>query len=152
MRDPFNMVESYRNLQTQQLVPPPPPPPPPQLTQLPAVQLQPQQSGFMCPLSTPPVVSPPSFYQQMTHTQPWQSGTEIQPHQGWPTFGPNLSGLNTLGLSGFLNQASQTSGPPMPGTRSTLTIPEARPVSRCTNTSDVLRSVHQAIDPDQDQE
>ena len=74
----FNMVERYRNLQAQQPVPPPPPQP----AQLPAVQLQQQQSGFVRPLSAPPVASPPSFCQQMTHTQLWQPGTEIQAHQG----------------------------------------------------------------------
>ena len=114
----FNLVESYRNLQAHQSVlHPPPPPPPPQPAQLSAVQLQQQQLAFVCPSSAPPLVSPPSFRQQIT--QPWQPGTDIQPHQGW-ALGPNLSGLNTSGLSGVLDPAGQTGGP---GTSSTLTTP-----------------------------
>ena len=104
MHDSFNLVEGYRNLQAHQPIPHPPPPQPAQLS---AVQPQQQQSlAFVHRSSAPQLGSPPSFCQQMT--QPWQSGTDVQPHHGWPTFGPNFSDLNTSGLSGFLDPAAQT--------------------------------------------
>ena len=140
----WSTTSSSKQLQAQQPVPPPPPP------EHPAVQLQHQQLGFVCPSSTPPVVSPLSFCQQMTHTLPWQPSTDLQPHQGWPTLSANLSGLNTLGLSSFLDQAGQPGGPPVSGTSSQLHTPEGRPVSRTWSTSDILRTVNQAMDLDQD--
>ena len=149
MHDSFQMMECYRQLQAQQPVTPPPPPPQP--AQHPAVQLQQQQSGFMCPSSAPPVVSPPSFHQQMTDTQLWQPSADLQPHHGWPTFSMNLSGLNTSGLSSFFDQAvGQPSRPPMPGTISPINTTEGRPVNRTSSTSDILRTVNQAMDQDQE--
>ena len=110
-----------------------------------------QQSGFVCPSSAPPVVSPPSFRKQMPHTEPWHPSADLQPHQGWPSFSANLSGLNTSGLSSFLDQAlGQLGGPPVPGTSSQMHTPEGRPVSRTSSTSDILRSVSQAMDQDQE--
>ena len=61
IRDSFNKVKSYRNLQGQLPVHPPPLP-----AQLLAVQLQQQQSAFVCPSSEPPLASPPTFHQQIT--------------------------------------------------------------------------------------
>ena len=133
----FNLVECHRNLQAHQPVPSPPPQP----AQLPAVQPRQQQLPFVHPLSVPLLASPPTFRQQFN--QPWQPSTDFQP-QGWPTLRPNLSGLNTSGLSGFLDLAGQTSGP---GTSSVLSTPEApRPGSTGSNTSEVLRAAYQTMD------
>ena len=65
MQVSFQMIQHLRQLQAQQPVPPPPPPAQP--AHHPAVQLQ-QQSAFVRPSSAPPVVSPPSFHQEMPHT------------------------------------------------------------------------------------
>ena len=129
MHDSFQVMERYRQLQAQHPVPPPPQP-----AQRLAVQLQQQQSGFVRPLSAPPVVSPPSFHQQMPHSQLWQPSADLRPHQGWSSFSANLSGLNTSG----------------PGTSSQMHTPEGRPVNRTSRTSDILRSVSQAMDQDEE--
>ena len=143
MHEAFNLVECYRTLQAHKLVPHPPPPP----AQLPAVQPQQHQPSFVCHSSAPLLASPPTYGQQLNQT--WQPGTDFQ-QQGWLTFGPNLSDLNTSGQSAFLDLAGQTGGP---GTSSTLSTPEApRPGSRGSNTSEVLRAAHQAMDQDQDKE
>ena len=143
MRESFNLVERYRNIQAHQPVPPPPPPPQP--AQLPAVQPQQQQKPFLHPSSTHPLALPLTFCQQLN--EPWQPGTDFQP-QEWPTLGPNLSGLNTSGLSGFLGPPGQTGGL---GTSSVLSTPEVpRPGSRGSNAIEVLRAAHQTMDQDQE--
>ena len=72
-REAFNLVEHYRTIQAHQPVPHPLPP---QLAQLPAVQPQQQPLPFVHHLSGPPLVSPPTYHQQLN--QPWQPGIDFQ--------------------------------------------------------------------------
>ena len=146
MREGFNLVEHYRTLQAKQPAPPRPPPAH-QAAQLPPVQRQ-QQQPFMRPLSAPPMVSP-TYCEQLNLA--WQPGpcTEFQ-QQGLYAFGPNLSGLNTSGLSSLLDPAGQPTGPV---TSSALSTPDAaRSGSRGSNTSDIMKATQQTLNPDQDQE
>ena len=92
------MMQCFRQLQAQQPVPPPPPQP----AQHPAVQ-QHKQAACMHPSSAPPVVTPPTFCQQMPQPQQWPPAD--QPPQNWLSFSGNISGLNTSGLSSFLDHS-----------------------------------------------
>ena len=162
MHQAFDLVTCYRQLQTQQPAPPPPSPPPPQAVQQPPVQRQLYQPS-MRPWSAPPLQSPP-FWQQLNPA--WQSGpsTDFQ-HQGWPSFAPNLSALNTSGLSTYLDPTGQPPGP----TSSTLSTPDAhRPGSwasstddcrvsstsaiQSASTSNIMRAAQHTLKPDPDQE
>ena len=143
MQESYQMIQCFRQLQAQQLVPPPPQP-----ALHPAVQ-QHQQSAFVCPSSAPPVVTPPTFHQQISQPQPWQPITDLQLPQNWPPFSGNISVLNTSGLSSFLDHAvGQPGGQPAPGTSSQMHTPEGRPDSRTSSTSDILSHVSQAMDQD----
>ena len=144
MPESFQMIQPFRQLQAQQPVPPPPPPPPPPPAQHPAVQ-QHQQSVLVHPSSAPPVVTPPTFLQQMPQPQQWQPTADQSP-QNWPSFSGNISGLNTSGLSSFLDHAvGQHGGPSAPGTNSQMHTPEGRTDSRTSHTSDILTHVSQAM-------
>ena len=101
------------------------------------------------PLEAPPVVTPPMFHQQMPQPQQWQPTADLLPSQNWPSFSTNISGLNTSGLSSFLDHTvGKAGGPPAPGTSSQMHTPEGRPDSRTSSTSDTLSCVSQAMDQD----
>ena len=153
MDDAFALVTHYKRAQSQQ--PPATPPHPPPAVPPPPVQPQPQQPSVL-PYSAPPQPSP-SYRHQLN--QPWQPGpntsNEFQ-HQGWPSFPPSLSALNTSGLSSYLDPT-----PTVPGhTSSALSTPDAhRPGTRASSfgdgqrpsTSDVMRAAQHILD-DEDNE
>ena len=67
------------------------------------------------------------------------------------TFAPNLSALNTSGMSSYLDPTGPAPGP----TSSAMSTLDAhRPVSRASSTGertiDVMRAAQQSLDPDQD--
>ena len=115
-------------------------------------------SNHKCSHSSINLLCSPGVHLQQQMNRTWQPGpsTEFQ-HQRWPPFNPNLSALNTSGLSSLLDLTGQSRGPTSsmlsprddqrPGSWVSSTINVQR-----ASTSDVMRTDQHPLEPDQEQE
>ena len=147
MDEAYGLVSKYKRAQSQlQSAAPPHPPPVSQPPMQPMQPMQPQPPPVW-PYNMPPQPSPSYRQQQAWQASP-STSTDYQ-HPGWGPYAPNLSALNTSGLSTYLDPAHTA---PVHASSALSTPDGHRPASRASSlgdrasTSDVVRAAQNVLD------